>query len=1149
MDQFLSAVPTDTRPAALILFSGPASSAEGPSTLEKELEALGFRVVALDLLSGHDLSSPPAQQAVLVRVRRAEFIFVFAGTPCAPYSIARGGPFCPPLHTSSGPVEPCPTGWADYRALHDDFLDFTCTVFRAASTVGSACVLENPACVSVAGPAHWAAKAHHGSIFTTEAILELLRDVHFISVDFAQCAFGGNYRKWTKYLYTADLDPFIHGWSAFGCTHGFGKHPDVAYGRDELGAAKSARAAAYPKGLNQATAAIAAAFAAPLFLDPPALAAGVGRAADGPKLSKPIRDACDAAAERPARFSSSRNLRPASDDELRLEPIIELAPPPTPFPRRAEPLANGWPPGWEARRPIKIEQLYRPGVYAQFELWLEDSELELTSAAAKADLPPSSSSWQEACTARRDARAGAPLCSSHPGRTYTIPAADLADGAELCTWDTADRDDCRPVEPSTGATGFPGELQLDRARLQEMADALGWTDFDITDQICGGGLEARTGCPRDTVVSRHHPGFFTNFPAAVKAIAADLGKDWARQPAKRAGARVGHLPYVPCHADPRDVIMRMLTRVLEAADGTTTLEDYPKARVSTNLSKGGEASVNAGCAKHDTEVGLPTVPEIARMAAVCDMADTPQGTPRLPRTGRHGAGFYALDLASAYRYVVIQLLDLWCHTFMWLDADGCVGIGVDLRLCFGGAYGPNRFERITTLIGAFILLKQDEYDAANPYPNPVQAWRAERRSAQRLGALAPGGAQLSPKGLRIYLDDYSGVGLLHPASPPDDCKLLIPDAAAMRALGLTPAPLDSRLVAHASIAARELERVGLTVATDKTMIGSSIIALGLQPDVDADTVSCPTSKRRLLLAQIRETVRLIHANSEVERKGVERLTGRLCNISQVLPEIAAELHGGYVVANARRRGGPAKGSLLARVSLPSTSPARASLLRLCAVADDALDSNAGVALAPARRFQAPGDAGVLTTQSDASGDIAAGDAGAGGFSFHPTQPLLIYITSGTWPDDIAAALAESALEPHLRSGAPRFSMPAAELFTAWATAEAAFEAGAPRAATSAIIAIGDCQPAANALNRASSPVHLMRGLLHLARATATQWLGVQVPRELNLDADLLSHPSNLDSVLASIPPPFRTVIAPIPKHCWTALRALITASDPSDSDF
>ena len=128
-------------------------------------------------------------------------------------------------------------------------------------------------------------------------------------------------------------------------------------------------------------------------------------------------------------------------------------------------------------------------------------------------------------------------------------------------------------------------------------------------------------------------------------------------------------------------------------------------------------------------------------------------------------------------------------------------------------------------------------------------------------------------------------------------------------------------------------------------------------------------------------------------------------------------------------------------------------------------------------------------------------------------------------------------------------MPAAELFTSWAVAEAALEAGAPRSETSAIIAIGDCQPAAGALNRASSPVGTLRCLLQHMRQRVQQWLGVQVPREINLDADELSHPSRLQAVLDSIPSTLACVVAPVPSHCWAALRTAIAASDPSDADF
>ena len=154
---------------------------------------------------------------------------------------------------------------------------------------------------------------------------------------------------------------------------------------------------------------------------------------------------------------------------------------------------------------------------------------------------------------------------------------------------------------------------------------------------------------------------------------------------------------------------------------------------------------------------------------------------------------------------------------------------------------------------------------------------------------------------------------------------------------------------------------------------------------------------------------------------------------------------------------------------------------------------------------------------------------------------------------IAEALAQSALQPHLRSGAPRLSMPAAELFTSWACLEAALGVSGYRDRIRAAIAVGDCQPAAAALNRASSPISLMREILHAARASLTQWLGVQVPRELNTLADVLSHPSRLPEALATIAAQGDTtpVLAPLtPDHpVWATIRAAIAVSDPADADF
>eukprot|EP00965_Chrysotila_dentata_P173933 5741536-Pleurochrysis_carterae.AAC.1 len=65
-------------------------------------------------------------------------------------------------------------------------------------------------------------------------------------------------------------------------------------------------------------------------------------------------------------------------------------------------------------------------------------------------------------------------------------------------------------------------------------------------------------------------------------------------------------------------------------------------------------------------------------------------------------------------------------------------------------------------------------------------------------------------------------------------------------------------------------------------------------------------------------------------------------------------------------------------------------------------------------------------------------------------------------------------------------MPAAELFGAWAVAAAAAhaEGRGPRA----VIAVGDCDPAVQALNAATSRTQQMRALLAGARALTPHWL-------------------------------------------------------------
>eukprot|EP00965_Chrysotila_dentata_P079646 2627151-Pleurochrysis_carterae.AAC.1 len=118
-------------------------------------------------------------------------------------------------------------------------------------------------------------------------------------------------------------------------------------------------------------------------------------------------------------------------------------------------------------------------------------------------------------------------------------------------------------------------------------------------------------------------------------------------------------------------------------------------------------------------------------------------------------------------------------------------------------------------------------------------------------------------------------------------------------------------------------------------------------------------------------------------------------------------------------------------------------------------------------------------------------------------------------------------------------MLAAELFGAWAVTQAA--ATAERRRPAAVIVVGDCQPAAGALNAATSLTNQMQALVRRARGLTPHWLAVAVPRESNTDADRLSHPAQLEEVLADARAAgLRPRTVHIPDECWAALREAAT---------
>eukprot|EP00966_Prymnesium_polylepis_P216592 5014172-Prymnesium_polylepis.1 len=67
---------------------------------------------------------------------------------------------------------------------------------------------------------------------------------------------------------------------------------------------------------------------------------------------------------------------------------------------------------------------------------------------------------------------------------------------------------------------------------------------------------------------------------------------------------------------------------------------------------------------------------------------------------------------------------------------------------FGGAFAPNRFERVSTFVAAYAQRMQAAFDARQPLPRCAARWAADRQALQASGALPPGAGQLEPRYLQ-----------------------------------------------------------------------------------------------------------------------------------------------------------------------------------------------------------------------------------------------------------------------------------------------------------------------------------------------------------------------------------------------------------------
>eukprot|EP00966_Prymnesium_polylepis_P011053 254116-Prymnesium_polylepis.1 len=368
-------------------------------------------------------------------------------------------------------------------------------------------------------------------------------------------------------------------------------------------------------------------------------------------------------------------------------------------------------------------------------------------------------------------------------------------------WDCSDHLDCKPVRRSTRHTTFPGARQLDRAAVRRVASELDWADSDIVGQIGEGGIETRAECELISVLAFHHQSLLTEVEAAEATVAAHQKEEWVSGPSR-------HLPFVPCRLQPRGVVLQARSRVRD--DGT--LEDYMKPRITTDGSFGGPDSVNASVSDAERAVGLPSGQSLGVGWAACQSAF--DGEPAADGGNVQVAG-YCVDAESAYSFCPVQHADLWQQAFVWWDESGEAGFHVDRRMGFGGAFAPNRFERVSTFVAAYAQHMQAEFDREQPLPPCAQRWAADQRALQEAGELPEGEAQLVPSYIQVYIDDFTGAAADDVVTPPPSVAGVHVGTEHMQSAGCTPPAPNTRVFVHAQLVVLALRRLGLVAAPHK----------------------------------------------------------------------------------------------------------------------------------------------------------------------------------------------------------------------------------------------------------------------------------------------------------------------------------------------
>ena len=239
-----------THKRVLHVFSGEANR---PGSLGSAVRALGHQCVEIDTTNGdwHDLLGRQLYHAILRSIYAGEWDAVFIGTPCNTFSVARmneGGASQVRSTARAIKAHELTPNELRVRSQSDMLVSLSVKIAVAATKMEVPWVIENPPHRGLGSSRFREKYSDHYSLFQVPAVQTLLQRSSSAHVLFDQCAFGGDYQKWTQLLYSHLLKGQLDHWCNHQCSHGFNSHQEVAIGD------KSQASAAYPEAMAWALA-------------------------------------------------------------------------------------------------------------------------------------------------------------------------------------------------------------------------------------------------------------------------------------------------------------------------------------------------------------------------------------------------------------------------------------------------------------------------------------------------------------------------------------------------------------------------------------------------------------------------------------------------------------------------------------------------------------------------------------------------------------------------------------------------------------------------------------------------------------------------------------------------------------------------------